>query len=323
MTPEVLLADLFSHLPLIRLAGKEVLSSAEIRVLHRPVHFDDNAKAWSNSDLILLNEAKVLLGNYHKRVDENDGERGYGHVIVDEAQDLSPMAARMIARYSLSGSMTLVGDVAQATSPFGQRSWDDIVSPLPNSNSVRLVELKVNYRTPQEVMDVAGGLLREFAPELKPAISIRHSGEPVELCGIDRENLFEALAKIVDGELKKVGPGTVAILVPANERNTYFDGLVSAGLDVSQSAEAELSVLSIHEAKGLEFDSVVIAGANKLLPSTVLNLQALFVAMTRTTKRLVIVHNNDVPDVIVDLISQQKSAIRALQKNFNYSASRG
>ena len=307
LSPEMLVADLYSHLPLIRLAGKSILSEAEMKLLYRPGSSGGKAKSWSRSDLVLLNEAKVHLGSYQKRSDEADEERAYGHLIVDEAQDLTPLAARMVGRNSLSGSMTLVGDVAQATSPFGQRTWQEIVSPMQKVDSFKLVELKVNYRTPQEVMDIAGGLLEEFAPELKPAISIRHSGEPVVMTSVGTEKFFGLLADVVRNEVGLVEPGTVALIVPDVEKVVYLEELARAGLNASAFPQEPLSVLSIREAKGLEFDSVVISGANRLLPAGALNLQALFVAMTRTTKRLVFVHNSDVPDVIVDLISQQKS----------------
>ncbi len=307
LSPETLLGDLYSHLPLIRLAGNGILSADEMRLLHKPVAFNGKAKSWSRADLVLLNEAKVHLGSHQRRSDDPDEERAFGHIIVDEAQDLSPMAARMVGRYSLSGSMTLVGDVAQATSPFGQRSWREIVSAMPKADSFRLVELKVNYRTPQEVMDVACGVLKEFAPELKPAISIRHSGEPVVIETVGTENYMDRLAMIIRTELNYVAPGSVAVIVPPGEKDIYLKELTRLGLNASASPESPLAILSIYEAKGLEFDSVVISGANRLLPTGSSNLQALFVAMTRTTKRLVFVHNRDVPDVIVDLILKQKS----------------
>ncbi len=315
LTPQILLSDLFSHLPLIRLAGKESLSEEEARLLYRPARFEDDANQWSSSDLVLLNEANILLGSYQRKNEESDDGRGYGHIIVDEAQDLSPMAARMIGRYSLSGSMTLVGDVAQATSPFGKRTWNDIVAPLTKSDPVHLVELEVNYRTPQEVMDIAGGLLKVFAPELKPTTPIRRSGEAVEIFMSGRDELFSSVAEVVSAERDRVAPGTVAVIVPVDEKPVYVERLSQAGLVFSSYMEAAVSILSIHEAKGLEFDSVVIVGANRLLSSASLNPQALFVAMTRTTKRLVIVHNKDVPDVIVDLILQQKKGIGKLQRN--------
>ena len=156
---------------------------------------------------------------------------------------------------------------------------------MQKAGTFKLVELKVNYRTPQEVMDVAGGLLVEFAPELRPAISIRHSGEPVVMTSVGTENFFGHVAAVVRKEVGLVEPGTVALIVPPAEKTVYLEELARAGLYASASPEETLSVLSIHEAKGLEFDSVVISGANRLLAAGASNLQALFVAMTRTTKR--------------------------------------
>src|SRR5687768_5903757 len=90
--------------------------------------------------------------------EHDDGPRTYGHIVVDEAQDLSPMQLRMVARRSISGSMTVVGDLAQATGQWAPARWDEIARFLPASPS-RLVELSVNYRTPSEVMDLAARVL--------------------------------------------------------------------------------------------------------------------------------------------------------------------
>ncbi len=322
LSPEDLVGDLYSHMPLIRLAGRNLFKEEEMRLLFRPMSAGKKVRAWSKSDVVLLNEAKLHLGSHRKR-SEDDEERGFGHIIVDEAQDLSPMEARMIGRYSLSSSMTLVGDVAQATSPFGRRSWSEIISAMPKGSSFELVELKVNYRTPQEVMDVAGALLKTFAPELRTAISIRRSGQPVMISHVVNEELMKHLLRVVRTEVQSVEPGTVAVIVPGKEKRFYLDGLAQSGLDVSARPDARLAVLSLDEAKGLEFDSVVISGANHLLSSSSWNLRALFVAMTRTTNRLVFVHNRDVPDVIVDLLSQQKSGTGKEKPNIYYSAHRG
>lgn len=305
LSPETFIGDLFSHMPLIRLAGSEILTDGEMKLLFRHKGDAGSSKEWSRSDLVLLNEARTLLGSYQKKTSEQE-ERGFGHIIIDEAQDLSPMAARMVGRYSLNSSMTIVGDVAQATSPFGQRSWEQIVSPLPRARSTTLVELKVNYRTPQEVMDVASGLLASFAPQLKPATSIRFSGEPVVLHRINKERFSDEFVSVVKNELETIEPGTVAVIAPAEATGELVAILEDAGLPASKNLGAAISVLSIEDAKGLEFDSVVISQAGTLQQSGLANLQALFVAMTRTTKRLVILDGNDVPDVVVDLVLRQK-----------------
>jgi DNA helicase IV len=172
-------------------------------------------------------------------------------------------------------------------------------------------------------MDVAGALLKIFAPELRTAISIRHSGQPVTISHVVNEELMQHLSRVVRNEVKSVEPGTVAVIVPGEEKRVYLDGLTQSGLDALARPDARLAVLSIDEAKGLEFDSVVISGADHLLSSSSLNLQALFVAMTRTTNRLVFVHNRDVPGVIVDLLSQQKSGTGKEKPNIYYSANRG
>ena len=303
LTPQALLDDLFSHFPLIRLAGKGILAEDEMRLLFRRRDSNEGRTAWSKSDAILLNEAKLHLGSCSSKAHEE--ERRYGHIIVDEAQDLSPMAARMVGRYSLSSSMTLVGDIAQATSPFGIRPWTEIVSPMPKSDSFEIFELRVNYRTPQEVMDVAGALVRVAFPDLRTPISIRRTGNPVTLFRVINEDFTKLLAKVIEAEVEMVFPGTVAVIVPEQEKADYLEDLSKAGLDASPLADAKLAVISAQEAKGMEFDSVVISGADHLLYPSSTNLQALFVAMTRTTNRLLFLHNKDVPDVIVDLLTQK------------------
>lgn len=323
LTPETFLADLYSHYPLIRLAGKGLLTDEEMRLLHRPALAKNEVRGWTRSDLVILSEARVLVGNPQRRADGAEQERSFGHIIVDEAQDISPMEARMIGRYSLSGSMTLVGDVAQATSPFGMRSWAEIVAAMPKASSLRQVELKVNYRTPQEVMDIAGALLKSFSPVGQNTISIRQSGKKVELSLVEEKGLFPHICDLVAREMEVVQPGTVALIVPAEEKPSYLRELNSAGLPASGFPDTALSVLSINEAKGLEFDSVLISGANRLLSTRSLSLQALYVAMTRTTNRLVFVHNRDVPDVIVDLLLNQGTDNGKEKLNNYYSANRG
>lgn len=304
LTPETFLGDLFSHLPLIRLAGKDVLSPKECALLHRSSIDSEKIDTWSRSDLVLLNEARTHLGSYYKKAKDKEEDRGYGHVIIDEAQDLSPMTARMIGRYSLAGSMTIVGDVAQSTSPFGLRTWQEIVAPFPRTKEMNIVELGVNYRTPHEVMKIANGILKEFAPNLVPAESIRYSEQPVEIVQVGSGSFEKILVDTIRREMSNVHPGIVALIAPHDQKESLKKDLANAGLPVSSDIDESLTVLSINEAKGLEFDSVIIVGANRLLVSDKTNLQALFVATTRTTVRLVFLDNKDLPDVVVDLVSR-------------------
>lgn len=303
LTPETFLSDLFSHMPLIRLAGREIFTETELQHLYRSHNRDESRFSWSRSDVVLLNEARTLIGNYSSKGKSADEERGYGHIIVDEAQDLTPMAARMIGRYSLSGSMTLVGDTAQSTSPFGPRSWDEVIAPLPKAKSTSVVQLNVNYRTPEEVMNIAGQVMKRFAPELELATSIRKSGEPVILIKTHPSEFDQALISTVGSEMEKVDLGTVGVIVPRDSVDSFKTKLNNAGIEVGLSLVSPVSVLAIDEAKGLEFDSVIISGADRLVGNSAENLQALYVAMTRTTKRLIILDNKDTPDFVVNLVS--------------------
>ena len=123
--------------------------------------------AWTPADAALVDEARALLGP--RGGSAEDGVRKYGHIVVDEVQDLSPMQLRMLTRRSLSGSMTVVGDIAQATAPWAPSSWADITDHLPRRRPARSVELTVSYRTPAEVLAVATRVLAVAAPDLHAA----------------------------------------------------------------------------------------------------------------------------------------------------------
>ena len=122
---------------------------------------------FTHDDVPLLDEARALLGPRRKRDEEES--RTYGHIIVDEAQDLSPMQLRMLARRSLSGSMTVVGDIAQATGAWAHANWDEILAFLPAKKPARRAELTIGYRIPAQNMMLAARVLAVAAPELTPA----------------------------------------------------------------------------------------------------------------------------------------------------------
>lgn len=298
LTPESLLGDLFTHLPLLKLAGHGLLSEDEIAILQR----SNGESGWSRSDLVLLNEARFVLGDARKNEDDGGDERGYGHIIVDEAQDLSPMAARMIGRHSLSGSMTILGDIGQATSVFGNRSWSEIVQPLVKSKGFNQVELKINYRTPREVMDVANALLASYSPGLAPAEAIRRSGNPIEIHRIGPGRYEQDVVEVAKRELSLVAPGTVALIVAEPLKECLSKVLANAGVEAGPGLDSEISVLGVNDAKGLEFDSVIVSGIDYYCSSITENPHRLYIAMTRTTNRLVILDNKDVPDWFVDLV---------------------
>ncbi len=135
-----------------------------------------DAVAWTDADLALLDEARAVLGPPRRQPSDDDRPRSYGHIVVDEAQELSPMQLRMLGRRSLSGSMTIVGDVAQATGEWAPGSWDEVLAHLPSHKGNRITELTVNYRTPSEIMELAGRVLAVAAPGMSAPEAVRTTG---------------------------------------------------------------------------------------------------------------------------------------------------
>ncbi len=201
LSPHEFVHDLFGARPLLAAAGKDILSPSEVQRLYRPRGESLEAVPWTIGDAALIDEARTLLGPRRggrsnrvrtQRNDEatpqeggfwpqglaaspmptaaaasggsDDEVRSFGHIVVDEVQDLSPMQLRMLSRRSLSGSMTVVGDIAQATGPWAPTSWEDITRHLSPQRPTRLVELTVSYRTPAEVVALAAQVLAVAAP---------------------------------------------------------------------------------------------------------------------------------------------------------------
>jgi hypothetical protein len=201
----------------------------------------------------------------------------YGHVVVDEAQDLSPMQWRAVARRCPTRSFTLAGDEAQAVRAGSAATWDRILGALGvATGSVARHELTVNYRTPAEVMELAARLLEQFAPHLHPARSVRTAGAAPRRLHTGGRPLGAAdIAEAVAGIRRDIGAGLVAVVTPEQPVADHTGG-----------AEQLTAV----DAKGLEFDGVVVADPEAIVrdaPGTV-GMARLYVALTRTTTRLTI-----------------------------------
>jgi DNA helicase IV len=302
LTPHELLHDLYGAPVLLQLAGTEVLSKDEVDVLHRRRSASFDEVPWTSADLALLDEARVLLGPRRRGSDEHD-TRTYGHIVVDEAQDLSPMQLRMLARRSLSGSMTVVGDIAQGTGHWAPDRWDQVLEHLPARSEARIVELTVNYRTPGEIMDMATRLLPAAAPGVRPPRSVRHTGEgPVFVRA--GEDLTARVADVVRGLAAE--RGTVAVIAPPSLSDAVGRALSEAGIDYGEPSrtglDADVTLLPLATAKGLEFDSVVVVEPARIVREAPQGLRALFVALTRPTRSLSVVHAEPLPDAL-DLAS--------------------
>jgi DNA helicase IV len=208
----------------------------------------------------------------------------FGHVIVDEAQELSAMDWRVLMRRCPSRSMTLVGDVAQTGAPGGAKSWDAVLSPYV-ADRWRLEELTVNYRTPAEIMTVAARVLAEVNPELEAPTSVRETGFEPWRVRLETAELAGRIGSLVAGELEAVHGGTVAVLCPAGKLGAVRKAL---GPD-----DERFSLLTVDRAKGLEFDAVVLVAPDEIVAESPRGLNDLYVALTRATRRLGVVQTGD------------------------------
>jgi hypothetical protein len=225
------------------------------------------------------------------------------------------MAWRMLMRRCPTRSMTLVGDVAQTGDPAGTSSWQDALEPFLGKRW-RLERLTVNYRTPAEIMAVAADVAAVIGPLAESDLprSVRESGTepwhlPVPPCELDKR-----LAEVTEQEAAAVGDGRVAVIVPAARLGELGGAVRTAVPDASVGAGAELEntvvVLSVRQAKGLEFDSVLIADPGAILAASPRGRNDLYVAMTRSTQRLGVLHPGPAPAEIAALEPQSGPAPR-------------
>jgi DNA helicase IV len=214
-----------------------------------------------------------------------DRRWAYGHVIVDEAQELSPMAWRLLMRRCPSRSLTVVGDLAQAGSLSAARSWSDIFEPYV-ADRWRLAELTVSYRTPAEILAVAARLLPGIDPAIEPPRAVRSSGfEPLEESGG-----LERLAELVAKEAGAVGEGRLAVIAPAARQAELAQAMPDLAAGASPDLELPAVLLTVHQAKGLEFDTVIAVDPDGILAESPRGASDLYVTLTRATQRLAIFH---------------------------------
>jgi DNA helicase IV len=255
-------------------AAAGILEPAEQRLLLRDRPRRAGDLQWSVHDLPLLDVARTLV---------DGAPRAYGHVIVDEAQDLSPMQLLMISRRAVDGSLTMLGDVAQATGPVVYAGWEELEPYLPAEAAVTIEELRHAYRVPAEIMELALPLLDRIAPGTKRPLAYRRGGGAPRLLAVAADELMPTAlreASELDGLLAVIAPRSLAEESPHGEA---FD-------------ELSVPVLTPREAKGLEFDHVVVVE-----PAAIVDeggdsgLRELYVALTRPTQTLVVVHSRPLP----------------------------
>jgi DNA helicase IV len=308
LDPVKLIMKLLSDADLLATAADDILSRDEqqLIMIKRPPRSIAAAR-WSIADVILIDEVADLLQRTPSR----------GHVIIDEAQDLSPMMLRAVGRRASTGSVTVLGDLAQATTPWATRSWRESLTHLGHPDAA-IEELVAGFRVPGAVIDFAARLLPHIAPTLKPPHSVRrHRGElDVRSVGPIGEKLVETITQTMRNE------GTVGVIVAdaavpdlrkllereqldydlLGEDPQIFDAradLSRTAVDVTQPIKPILVPASL--AKGLEFDHVVLVEPAEIVarePDHVTGLRRLYVCLTRAVTSLVVVHAAELPTAL-------------------------
>jgi DNA helicase IV len=240
---------------------------------------------WTDADAVLVDEVAGLL----------DRTPGYGHVVLDEAQDLSPMQCRAVARRLAAGSLTVLGDLAQATSPWSPSDWQETLAGLGRPDTV-VRPLTRGYRVPGEVLDFANRLLPLIAPGLPAATAVR--SEPGSLSVRAVSALGQPLVDVV-GELQAV-PGSIGVVcadaaVPEVTGLLTAAGIPATALTDDGAEAAAVAVVPATLAKGLEFDAVVVVDPAAIVAAEPRGLHRLYVVLTRAVSTLVVLHREDLP----------------------------
>jgi DNA helicase IV len=220
-----------------------------------------------------------------------DPNWAYGHVIVDEAQELSAMGWRMVMRRIPTRSLTVVGDVAQRGSTAGARSWAEMLDTYVRGKWHEEL-LTVNYRTPAEIMAVAADVLASVAPDEIPPESVREEGvAPRAVSGLDQA------AAVVAAELAEMGDGGRLAVIAPGARLAELALAIPAAVpgDRPEVLDSPVALLTVIQSKGLEFDRVVLVDPAGILAQSPVGGHDLYVAITRATHRLTVIHDNNLP----------------------------
>jgi DNA helicase IV len=286
-----LLAALWSDEARLARAARGILDDDEQALLRWPAPPRSvRTAAWTDADAVLVDELAGLL----------ERTPGYGHVVLDEAQDLSPMQCRAVARRLAAGSLTVLGDLAQATSPWSPSDWRETLAGLGRPATL-IRPLTRGYRVPGEVLDFANRLLPLIAPDLPPATAIR--SEPGALTVRPVAALVGPLVEVVD-ELRAV-PGSIGVVcadaaVAEVVGLLTASGIPAAALTDDGEEAAPVAVVPATLAKGLEFDAVVVVDPAAIVAAEPRGLHRLYVVLTRAVSTLVVLHRGDLPAALGD-----------------------
>jgi DNA helicase IV len=281
VTAEQLVWQLLADPAALAAAADGVLTEEQQRavVWAKPPKSAKSAR-WSTADTFLIDEAAGLI----------DRLPSYGHVVVDEAQDLSPMQARAIARRSEHGSITLLGDLAQGTAPWAARDWRSTLEHLGKPDA-RIVPLTIGFRVPAAVVALANRLLPALGVDVPEARSLRADGA---LSVRTTEDVWKEAVGAVRDAL--AFDGSIGVIAAEPAAAAVADALRAAGVEVAGAEDdARVTVLPATLAKGLEYDHVIVVEPAEIVEAEARGLNRLFVVLTRAVSRLDVIHARPLP----------------------------
>lgn len=302
LTPAQLLHDLFGSKALLKLAARGVLDESAAMSLYRPRSESVDDVRWTPADVALLDDARDVLGPKPGRdgkIDEADEIRTFGHIVIDEVQDLTPMQLKMATRRSLNGAMTIVGDLAQATGPLAPTDWDDVLDHLPDRKPSRVIGLSVGYRIPGQIMELANKVMAAATPSLRAPQSVRigdASPKFVRASGA----LGAAVADEVRSITAELPNASLGVIAPDSMIGELSEHLTAAGVNHGTATRTGLdegvTLVPVSVVKGLELDAVVVVEPARIVADHEHGMRSLYVALTRPTQRLSVVHADDLPE---------------------------
>ena len=292
VTPEGVVFSLLSDAATLKNAADGILTDDEqaLLVWAKPATTAKSAK-FSAADAVLIDEVAGLV----------EREGSFGHVVVDEAQDLSPMQCRVIARRSEHGSITLLGDLAQGTAPWAATSWADSLAHLGKPDAT-VVPLTVGFRVPAVVVALANRLLPSLAVDVPEAVSLRRDGDLVVRAVTD-----VAAATVEEVRAALAQDGSVGVIAADHDVATVRAALTGSGVDLAEPDDQEsaprVTVVPASLVKGLEYDHVVVVEPAAIVAAEPRGLHRLYVALTRAVSRLAVVYEQSLPAALAEHIA--------------------
>jgi DNA helicase IV len=291
---------LLSDAGLLSRAADGLLSPAEQAAIawQRPPR-GPGAARWSAADAVLIDEAADMI----------ERTPSLAHIVVDEAQDLSAMACRAIGRRCTTGSVTVLGDIAQGTTAWATPDWERLLAHLGKPEAT-LEILTTGYRVPRQILDFASRLLAQIAPELDPAMSVRQDPGSLVITEVPRTRLADAVSEACADALTT--PGSIGVITSDEQTAEVAAMLTRTGLPHGildgDSGDTQLAVVPVSLAKGLEFDHVIVVEPSRIAAAEARGLQRLYVGLTRAVSRLTVLHTEPLPEPLRQSRAQLISA---------------